>query len=138
MKNEKITSYTNDDVNSVLNKIYENVSKDREKTLHLLENVIKKIEKDGPEASFLVQQANYLIDSGTRQNDVLVRLVGVMQRLQTNTIVQMNKEKQLSSEEYNKLLESLDKKEKVSADIKILESEENKISEDLIKIEKNI
>jgi hypothetical protein len=137
MKKLKINSYTNDDVNTVLKTAFENALADRDNSLELFEIIRNKIVDGDPEGIFLLSTANNLMDTITKQNDLLVKLAGVMQRLQTNVITSITKQNQLSSDEYKKLLEDMDhaeqnrkkiertKEEIVSVDTKKLKIEQS-------------
>jgi hypothetical protein len=137
MKKLKINSYTNDDVNTVLKTAFENALADRDNSLELFEIIRNKIVDGDPEGIFLLSTANNLMDTITKQNDLLVKLAGVMQRLQTNVITSITKQNHLSSDEYKKLLEDMDhaeqnrkkiertKEEIVSVDTKKLKIEQS-------------
>mgnify|MGYP001605672277 CR=1 FL=1 len=113
----EVTGYTNDDVNTVLKKVYENAVKDREEALLIYELVKQKIIDGSPDAIFLMDKANYLLQTANKNSEILVRLAGVIQRLQTNTITN-KKANMLSAENFNKLLSEMDeqdKKDKIEA-----------------------
>jgi len=107
----EVTGYTNDDVNTVLKKVYENAVKDREEALQIYELVKQKILDGSPDAIFLMDKANFLLQTANKNSEILVRLAGVIQRLQTNTITS-KKANLLTSENYNKLLRDLDETDK--------------------------
>jgi len=117
---DTISGYTNDDVNIVLKKVYENAMKDRDEALAIYNLAKKKIEDGSPDAGFLMSQANYLLQTANKNNEILVRLAGVIQRLQTNTIIK-KKSDLLTTSEYNNLLELMDKSDRVDADFKLEE-----------------
>ena len=109
---DKIKSYTNDDVNKVLQKIYINALEDRERAIEIYNIMKEKIDKHDPEELFVISSIGNAIDTIQKQNDLLIKLAGVMQRLQTNTIAQLQKSSKMSSDEYNKLLVEMDELEK--------------------------
>jgi len=123
-----IDGYTNEDVSVVLKKAYENALKDRELALDMFEFLKEKIKNDAPEAPFIVQHANSFLENATKSNDLLIKIVGAQQRLQTNTIMKLSKDNAISSEDYNRLLETMDDKDK--ADKVVI----HKTKEEIIKI----
>ena len=109
---DKIKSYTNEDVDKVLQKIFNNTIEDRERAIEVYNLMKKKIDNKDPDELFVMNSIGSALDSIQKQNDILVKLVGVMQRLQTNTIAQLQKSSKMSSDEYNKLLVEMDELEK--------------------------
>ncbi len=107
---ESVSGYTNDDVNLVLQKVYENALKDRNEAESIYEIVKKKIADGSPDMIFMIGEANRLLETVNKQNEVLVRLAGVIQRLQTNTIVK-RKSNLLDVSAFNDLLDAMDRQD---------------------------
>lgn len=119
-----VNGYTNDDVNLVLAKIFENSLKDRDEALQMFNLIKSKINANDPSSLFLLGEAKNLLETAMKQNDVLVKLAGVMQRLQTNMIIK--KSNLLNDGDYKKLLKELDDEEvKLKIEYKKEEKKEN-------------
>lgn len=108
---DKIKSYTNDDVNKVLQKAYQNSLEDRQRAIEIFNAMKEKIDNHTPDELFIMTSINNILGSIQKENDNLIKLAGVMQRLQSNTITQIKKAG-MSSDEYNNLLTSMDELEK--------------------------
>ena len=119
-----IAGYTNDDVTKVLQKVYNNVTIDRESSLEILNDLKLKIKDNDPAAIFLLEKANNVMDSINKQNDILVKLVGVMQKLQTNIITNMNKQTQFTAEDFTKVIDRLDSKNIYQLEQKVVNTEQ--------------
>lgn len=107
---ESISGYTNDDVNLVLQRVYENAVKDRNEAKEIYDIVKQKISEGSPDMIFMIGEANRLLETVNKQNEVLVRLAGVIQRLQTNVIVK-RKSNLLNVSDFNELLETMDRRD---------------------------